>query len=608
MTRTGLTEQEENQILLLLEGDISDIEIQEDDSDEDMEDAEETRLQNLLDPEPDGTDEQQILPDLQVGLEVNQETNDWEEDDNISLSALLAKEKRPTNSKLKASWSKCNLEEVDIQCDVSYTHPEAIKTPLNYFKTFFDDKIIDKIVNETNLYSVQKDGTSINTSFAEISQFFGIQILSGIVRMPSYRMYWANETRFAPIADVMSRNRFDKLRNYLHLNDNTRMKARNEENYDKLFKVRPLIDSLKENFSKIEPEDNNSVDEIMIPFKGRNSLKQYVKNKPHKWGIKMFARAGVSGIVYDFEIYVGKETIKNASSLGISGDIVIRLVENLPRNKNFKVFFDNWFTSYDLLVHLKEIGLLATGTVRINRMRGCKLKSDETLKNEGRGSYDFCTDKNRNIVAVKWFDNKPVHVASSYQDVAPVENVKRWSLTEKKYIDIPRPAIIKEYNLNMGGVDLNDMLVALYRIKLGVRRYYLRIVYHLIDICVVNAWLLYRRDCQQHQTKYKRLIVFRSEIAHALMHEFTNFVRKKVGRPSTRESSSTPEPPQKRRVVLNPIDDLRYDNISHWPEHIEPKKRCRNCIKAYTRTGCMKCGIPLCLTKDKNCFVVFHTR
>lgn len=162
-------------------------------------------------------------------------------------------------------------------------------------------------------------------------------------------------------------------------------------------------------------------------------------------------------------------------------------------------------TSYDLLVHLKEIGLLATGTVRINRMRGCQVKSDEILKN-GRGSYDFCTDKNRNTVAIKWSDNKPVHVASSYQDVAPVENVKRWSLTEKKYIDIPRPGIIKEYNLNMGGVDLNDMLVSLYRIKLGIRRYYLRIVYHLIEICVVNAWLLYRRDCQQHQTKYKKLL------------------------------------------------------------------------------------------------------
>lgn len=73
----------------------------------------------------------------------------------------------------------------------------------------------------------------------------------------------------------------------------------------------------------------------MIPFKGHSSLKQYIRNKPHKWGIKTFARAGVSGIIFDFEIYVGKGTIKNPTDLGISGDIVLRLIENLPGNKNF---------------------------------------------------------------------------------------------------------------------------------------------------------------------------------------------------------------------------------------------------------------------------------
>ena len=158
-----------------------------------------------------------------------------------------------------------------------------------------------------------------------------------------------------------------------NFNDNTFMKKRDEENYNKLFKVRPLIDKLRSNFLKIE---HHFIDEIKIPFKGHHSLKQYIKNKPHKWGIKMFARAEISGFIYDFEIYVGKGTTKNTSALGISGDIVLRPTENIPRNENFKIFFDNWFSSFDLLCHLTEIGILATGTVRISRMRGCKLKSD----------------------------------------------------------------------------------------------------------------------------------------------------------------------------------------------------------------------------------------
>jgi hypothetical protein len=69
-------------------------------------------------------------------------------------------------------------------------------------------------------------------------------------------------------------------------------------------------------------EENNSVDELIIPFKGWSSLKHCVRNKPHKLGIKVFASAGSSGIVYDYEVYVGKGTAKNVSALGISGDIV----------------------------------------------------------------------------------------------------------------------------------------------------------------------------------------------------------------------------------------------------------------------------------------------
>ena len=60
----------------------------------------------------------------------------------------------------------------------------------------------------------------------------------------------------------------------------------------------------------------------MIPFKGRSSLKNYMKNKPHKWGYKVFTREGVSGIVYDFEVYAGKN-MNLEGNLGFSGNIVL---------------------------------------------------------------------------------------------------------------------------------------------------------------------------------------------------------------------------------------------------------------------------------------------
>lgn len=70
----------------------------------------------------------------------------------------------------------------------------------------------------------------------------------------------------------------------------------------------------------------------------------------------------------------------------------------------------------------------------------------------------------------------------------------------------------------MGGVDLHDMLVALYRTKIGVKKYYIRIVYQLLDMCIVNAWLLYRRECSILEIrKHMTLLDFRSEIGESLI-------------------------------------------------------------------------------------------
>jgi len=73
----------------------------------------------------------------------------------------------------------------------------------------------------------------------------------------------------------------------------------------------------------------------------QTTLKQYFRNKPHKWRMNVFACAGSSGIMYDFEVYVGTETVKNMSPLCVSGDVVLWLVDGLPKGQNYKVFMDN---------------------------------------------------------------------------------------------------------------------------------------------------------------------------------------------------------------------------------------------------------------------------
>ena len=107
------------------------------------------------------------------------------------------------------------IEEVDAVCNTSFSDPpdEEI-TPFEYLKQMCRDEVIENFFEQFNLYCVQKTGRPLNTNKNEMEQFLGIHIMAGIVTMPSYRMYWADSTRFDPIVGVMSRNRFDTMRNY----------------------------------------------------------------------------------------------------------------------------------------------------------------------------------------------------------------------------------------------------------------------------------------------------------------------------------------------------------------------------------------------------------
>ena len=88
--------------------------------------------------------------------------------------------------------------------------------------------------------------------------------------------------------------------------DNTE-KDRPENKGDKCFKVKPLLEAVRTNCNKIEPEVNHSIDEQIIPAKTKKSrgVRQYNPKKTHKWGFRNLVRAGQSEIIYDFFLYEG---------------------------------------------------------------------------------------------------------------------------------------------------------------------------------------------------------------------------------------------------------------------------------------------------------------
>jgi len=124
--------------------------------------------------------------------------------------------------------------------------------------------------------------------------------------------------------------------------------------------------------------------------------------------------------------------------------------------------------------------------------------------------------------ATCWRDNKVVTLLSTFVEIDPISKVKRFSKTENKFIEIDCPNIVSVYNKHMGGVDLLDSLLGRQKIKIRSCKWYLRIFYHLLDVTVVNSWLLHKPIIAQKNKirgnieKPMTLAAFKEDLAKSL--------------------------------------------------------------------------------------------
>ena len=184
---------------------------------------------------------------------------------------------------------------------------------------------------------------------SQLRAYFGIMILMGLYPKPARRDYWKRDpfVGYAPIAE-----RYD-IGRYLHFADNTALVPQGQPGYDRLGKVREVMEKVSNRFYK--PHCENSVDEAM------SSLKQYMPAKPVKRGIKVWCRADAhNGYLCQFEVYTGR-------SEGVQDSLGKRVVLGLSQKLEglrYHLYFDNFFTSVSLLSSLLDKGLYACGTTR----------------------------------------------------------------------------------------------------------------------------------------------------------------------------------------------------------------------------------------------------
>ena len=139
----------------------------------------------------------------------------------------------------------------------------------------------------------------------DLMAYFGIMIIMGLVDRPSLHDYWKKDPIFycPPIAERMARDRFLEIHRYLHFVDNHSITTPGEPGYDWLCKVRHILSMIHDSWLLYNPSRECSIDEAMVPYKGRSSLKQYMPKKTVRRGLKVWMRPdAVTGYISQFQV------------------------------------------------------------------------------------------------------------------------------------------------------------------------------------------------------------------------------------------------------------------------------------------------------------------
>ena len=148
----------------------------------------------------------------------------------------------------------------------------------------------------------RSDGSWEEATSNDIHRLIALLIYFGLVKVVGdVSKYWSTASLFHGLwaRRIMPRLRFLALMAFLHIVD-----PLNEPAGNKLRKVEALVQYFKTRCQILhQPRQHVAIDERMVTSRHRSGIRQYIKDKPTKWGIKLWVLADSSNAyVQDFNI------------------------------------------------------------------------------------------------------------------------------------------------------------------------------------------------------------------------------------------------------------------------------------------------------------------
>ncbi|XP_068227725.1 piggyBac transposable element-derived protein 4-like [Palaemon carinicauda] len=187
-------------------------------------------------------------------------------------------------------------------------------------------------------------------SLENLRAFYGLRLLVGIYKShgESLGSLWDDTYRRPIFRATMSLETFMKYSTFLRFDDKeTRARRRST---DKLAPIRDIWNIWVERLPLMYNISTVTVDEQLVPFRGKCPFRQYNPSKPDRYGINIWAACDAeNSYLWNAEVYIGRKDEFAEREQGKR--IVPQLTEGL---KGRNITCDNFFCSLDLAKELKK--------------------------------------------------------------------------------------------------------------------------------------------------------------------------------------------------------------------------------------------------------------